>query len=110
MQYDLLVMADDPGVYVIIERYKDAAAVAAQCPVAKLVPDARHLRSLTRGSSGTRTSEIAGQSPSAKSTVGRPIIVIELINSRIIVRAHDAGGARIHGVLGDIERNPLTWH
>jgi quinol monooxygenase YgiN len=29
VQYDLLVMADDPGVYVIIERYKDAAAVAA---------------------------------------------------------------------------------
>jgi len=28
-QYDLLVMADDPEVYVIIERYKDAAAVAA---------------------------------------------------------------------------------
>jgi quinol monooxygenase YgiN len=27
--YDLLVMADDPEVYVIIERYKDAAAVAA---------------------------------------------------------------------------------
>ncbi len=29
MQYDLLVMAGDPEVYVIIERYKDAAAVAA---------------------------------------------------------------------------------
>jgi quinol monooxygenase YgiN len=29
VQYDLLVMADDPGIYVIIERYKDAAAVAA---------------------------------------------------------------------------------
>lgn len=29
VQYDLLVMADDPGVYVIIERYKDAAAVAS---------------------------------------------------------------------------------
>jgi quinol monooxygenase YgiN len=29
VQYDLLIMADDPGVYVIIERYKDAAAVAA---------------------------------------------------------------------------------
>ena len=29
VQYDLLVMADDPEVYVIIERYKDAAAVAA---------------------------------------------------------------------------------
>ena len=28
-QYDLLVMAGDPEVYVIIERYKDAAAVAA---------------------------------------------------------------------------------
>ena len=28
-QYDLLVMAGDPAVYVIIERYKDAAAVAA---------------------------------------------------------------------------------
>jgi quinol monooxygenase YgiN len=27
--YDLLVMADDPTVYVIVERYKDAAAVAA---------------------------------------------------------------------------------
>ena len=27
--YDLLVMAGDPDVYVIIERYKDAAAVAA---------------------------------------------------------------------------------
>jgi len=29
VQYDLLVMVDDPGGYVIIERYKDAAAVAA---------------------------------------------------------------------------------
>ncbi len=29
VQYDLLVMAGDPDVYVIIERYKDAAAVAA---------------------------------------------------------------------------------
>jgi quinol monooxygenase YgiN len=29
VQYDLLVMADDPEVYVIIERDKDAAAVAA---------------------------------------------------------------------------------
>lgn len=29
VQYDLLVMADDPDVYVIIEHYKDAAAVAA---------------------------------------------------------------------------------
>jgi quinol monooxygenase YgiN len=29
VQYDLLVMAGDPTVYVIIERYKDAAAVAA---------------------------------------------------------------------------------
>ena len=29
VQYDLLVMADDPEVYVIVERYKDAAAVAA---------------------------------------------------------------------------------
>lgn len=29
VQYDLLVMADDPEVFVIIERYKDAAAVAA---------------------------------------------------------------------------------
>ena len=29
VQYDLLVMADDPQVYVIVERYKDAAAVAA---------------------------------------------------------------------------------
>lgn len=29
VQYDLLVQADDPTVYVIIERYKDAAAVAA---------------------------------------------------------------------------------
>ena len=28
-QYDLLVIAGDPAVYVIIERYKDAAAVAA---------------------------------------------------------------------------------
>jgi quinol monooxygenase YgiN len=27
--YDLMVMADDPDVYVIVERYKDAAAVAA---------------------------------------------------------------------------------
>jgi len=27
--YDLLVMADDPDVYVIVERYKDVAAVAA---------------------------------------------------------------------------------
>jgi quinol monooxygenase YgiN len=27
--YDLLVMAGDPDVYVIVERYKDAAAVAA---------------------------------------------------------------------------------
>jgi len=29
VQYDLLTMADDPDVYVIIERYKDKAAVAA---------------------------------------------------------------------------------
>jgi quinol monooxygenase YgiN len=29
LMYDLLVMAGDPAVYVIIERYKDAAAVAA---------------------------------------------------------------------------------
>jgi quinol monooxygenase YgiN len=29
VQYDLLVMAGDPEVYVIVERYKDAAAVAA---------------------------------------------------------------------------------
>ena len=29
VQYDLLVMGNDPTVYVIIERYKDAAAVAA---------------------------------------------------------------------------------
>jgi quinol monooxygenase YgiN len=29
VQYDLLVVAGDPEVYVIIERYKDAAAVAA---------------------------------------------------------------------------------
>jgi quinol monooxygenase YgiN len=29
VQYDLVVMANDPDVYVIIERYKDAAAVAA---------------------------------------------------------------------------------
>ena len=29
VQYDLLVMAGDPTVYVIIERYKDAAAIAA---------------------------------------------------------------------------------
>ena len=29
VQYDLLVMAGDPAVYVVIERYKDAAAVAA---------------------------------------------------------------------------------
>ncbi len=29
VQYDLLVMAGDPVVYVIIERYKDTAAVAA---------------------------------------------------------------------------------
>jgi len=29
VQYDLLVVANDPDVYVIIERYKDAAAVAA---------------------------------------------------------------------------------
>jgi quinol monooxygenase YgiN len=29
VQYDLLVMAGEPDVYVIIERYKDAAAVAA---------------------------------------------------------------------------------
>src|SRR5512139_2758732 len=29
VQYDLLVMAGDPTVYVIIERYKNAAAVAA---------------------------------------------------------------------------------
>jgi quinol monooxygenase YgiN len=29
VQYDLLVMAGDPDVYVIIEHYKDAAAVAA---------------------------------------------------------------------------------
>ena len=29
VQYDLLVVAGDPDVYVIIERYKDAAAVAA---------------------------------------------------------------------------------
>ena len=29
VQYDLLTMAGDPTVYVIIERYKDAAAVAA---------------------------------------------------------------------------------
>ena len=28
-QYDLLTVASDPDVYVIIERYKDAAAVAA---------------------------------------------------------------------------------
>ena len=27
--YDLMVMADDPNVYVIVERYKDTAAVAA---------------------------------------------------------------------------------
>jgi quinol monooxygenase YgiN len=32
VQYELLVMADDPEVYVIIERYKDAAAVAAPRP------------------------------------------------------------------------------
>ena len=37
VQYDLLVMAGEPDVYVIIERYKDAAAVAAhgQSPQAK---------------------------------------------------------------------------
>ncbi|MET0281616.1 MAG: antibiotic biosynthesis monooxygenase [Steroidobacteraceae bacterium] len=29
VQYDLLVTAGDPAVYVIIEHYKDAAAVAA---------------------------------------------------------------------------------
>jgi quinol monooxygenase YgiN len=29
VQYDLMVMAGDPEVYVIVERYKDAAAVAA---------------------------------------------------------------------------------
>jgi quinol monooxygenase YgiN len=29
VQYDLLVMGNDPDVYVIIERYKDAAAIAA---------------------------------------------------------------------------------
>jgi quinol monooxygenase YgiN len=29
VQYDLLVMANEPDVYVIVERYKDAAAVAA---------------------------------------------------------------------------------
>ncbi len=29
VQYDLLVMAGDPAIYVIIERYKDGAAVAA---------------------------------------------------------------------------------
>lgn len=29
VQYDLMVMANDPEVYVIVERYKDAAAVAA---------------------------------------------------------------------------------
>jgi quinol monooxygenase YgiN len=29
IQYDVLVMADDPDVFVIVERYKDAAAVAA---------------------------------------------------------------------------------
>ena len=29
VQYDLMVMASDPEVYVIVERYKDAAAVAA---------------------------------------------------------------------------------
>ena len=29
VQYDLLVMASEPDVYVIVERYKDAAAVAA---------------------------------------------------------------------------------
>ena len=29
VQYDLLVMAGEPDVYVIVERYKDAAAVAA---------------------------------------------------------------------------------
>lgn len=35
VQYDLLVMAGDPDVYVIIERYKDAAAVAAHGQSAK---------------------------------------------------------------------------
>lgn len=37
VQYDVLVMAGEPDVYVIIERYKDAAAVAAhgQSPKAK---------------------------------------------------------------------------
>ena len=29
VQYDLMVMAGDPEVYVIVERYRDAAAVAA---------------------------------------------------------------------------------
>jgi quinol monooxygenase YgiN len=37
VQYDLLVIADEPDVFVIVERYKDAAAVAAhgQSPAAK---------------------------------------------------------------------------
>jgi len=44
VQYDLLVMADDPEVYVIIERYKDAAAVGGPRPERAGKGDVRQAR------------------------------------------------------------------
>lgn len=49
VQYDLLVMADDPEVYVIIERYKDAAAVNAHGQSEKARAMFARLRDLMEG-------------------------------------------------------------
>jgi quinol monooxygenase YgiN len=47
--YDLLVMASDPEVYVIIERYKDTAAVAAHGQSEKAKAMFAKLRDLMEG-------------------------------------------------------------
>jgi quinol monooxygenase YgiN len=49
VQYDLLVMADNPEVYVIIERYKDTAAVDAHGKSEKAQAMFAKLRELMEG-------------------------------------------------------------
>jgi quinol monooxygenase YgiN len=63
VQYDLLVMANDPEVYVIIERYKDAAAVAAHGQSEKAKAMFAQLRALIEGAPQADMMQLISSKP-----------------------------------------------
>ena len=69
VQYDLLVMADDPEVYVIIERYKDVAAVGGPRPERAGKGDVRQARRADGGRTPVRL-HAAGQSEEVGTSCG----------------------------------------